>query len=187
MVNRTSMPNIEEHKAKFRIDPPGIIAGSLPAKAAALVMEWLLLHQQELRDAYAEAGLAGTTGKILLSNKAMPAIAYPQTIVKAEVPPALLPQALVRGRLYGRSGHLAHSSTFWCLHPAILRFLARSQWNTAPSSGREDIDLSPESLRAYCEAGRRDLLNQRESALRLRPPAGKKVKSYGKVALHRGH
>ena len=54
-----------EHKAKFRIDPPGIIAGSLPGKAAALVMEWLLLHQQELREAYARAERAEPPGKIL--------------------------------------------------------------------------------------------------------------------------
>lgn len=37
-----------EHEALIRIDPLGILQGSLPPKALSLVMEWAALHQREL-------------------------------------------------------------------------------------------------------------------------------------------
>ena len=36
------------HSAQVRIDPPGTIGGSLPPKALALVIEWTVLHRDEL-------------------------------------------------------------------------------------------------------------------------------------------
>lgn len=37
-----------EHEALLKIDPLGILKGYLPPKALSLVMEWAMLHQQEL-------------------------------------------------------------------------------------------------------------------------------------------
>lgn len=34
--------------AAFHIDPPGILHGELPPRAAGLVMEWARLHRDEL-------------------------------------------------------------------------------------------------------------------------------------------
>jgi hypothetical protein len=39
-------------KAEFRIDPLGLLKGRLPPRALALVMEWAMLHQAELLDAW---------------------------------------------------------------------------------------------------------------------------------------
>ena len=38
-----------EHEALITIEDSRIIAGDLPARAVALVREWMLLHQAELR------------------------------------------------------------------------------------------------------------------------------------------
>lgn len=38
-----------EHKASIMIDPPGLLAGSLPPRALGLVMEWTSLHRDELQ------------------------------------------------------------------------------------------------------------------------------------------
>lgn len=37
-----------EHEALIRIEPLGIIQGSLPPRALSLVMEWAALHNKEL-------------------------------------------------------------------------------------------------------------------------------------------
>lgn len=37
-----------EHEALLRIDPLGILKGYLPPKALSLVIEWAMIHQQEL-------------------------------------------------------------------------------------------------------------------------------------------
>lgn len=37
-----------EHEAVIGIDPPRILAGSLPPRALGLVMEWAVLHLDEL-------------------------------------------------------------------------------------------------------------------------------------------
>ena len=38
------------HEAVVGIDPLAVLAGDLPARAAALVLEWAALHQQELME-----------------------------------------------------------------------------------------------------------------------------------------
>lgn len=37
-----------EYEALLRIDPLGILKGYLPPKALSLVIEWAMIHQQEL-------------------------------------------------------------------------------------------------------------------------------------------
>lgn len=37
-----------EHEALIKIEPLGILQGSLPPRALSLVMEWAALHQEEL-------------------------------------------------------------------------------------------------------------------------------------------
>lgn len=37
-----------EHEALLRIEPLGILKGHLPPKALSLVIEWAVIHQQEL-------------------------------------------------------------------------------------------------------------------------------------------
>jgi hypothetical protein len=39
-------------QAEFRIDPPGLLKGSLSPRALALVVEWAALHQAELLEAW---------------------------------------------------------------------------------------------------------------------------------------
>jgi hypothetical protein len=38
-----------DHKATFMIDPVSLLTGELPARVVALVTEWAVLHQDELR------------------------------------------------------------------------------------------------------------------------------------------
>lgn len=38
-----------EYEAKIGIDPIGFLRGSLPPRAAAMVIEWAVYHQQALR------------------------------------------------------------------------------------------------------------------------------------------
>ena len=38
-----------EHQAEFDIETLGVIAGELPRRAHTLVVEWALLHKDELR------------------------------------------------------------------------------------------------------------------------------------------
>ena len=44
-----------EHEAEIEIRTLGIIGGSLPAKARALVIEWAAMHQQELVERWEDA------------------------------------------------------------------------------------------------------------------------------------
>jgi hypothetical protein len=39
-------------KAQIRIDPPGLLKGRLSPRALSLVMEWAVLHREELLDAW---------------------------------------------------------------------------------------------------------------------------------------
>ena len=39
-----------DSEAQIRIEPVGLLAGHLPARALALVVEWATLHQDELRE-----------------------------------------------------------------------------------------------------------------------------------------
>lgn len=40
------------YKAVFEIDSGAIIAGNLPPKAIGLIVEWMAIHRNELRDAW---------------------------------------------------------------------------------------------------------------------------------------
>jgi hypothetical protein len=44
-----------EFRANIAIDPPRIIAGSLPRRAAGLVIEWTTLHRDELLENWQRA------------------------------------------------------------------------------------------------------------------------------------
>ncbi|MHC4953653.1 MAG: DUF4160 domain-containing protein [Planctomycetota bacterium] len=44
-----------EHKAKFCIDTLGVMRGSLPRRARALVVEWGAIHRAELNDNWIRA------------------------------------------------------------------------------------------------------------------------------------
>jgi len=48
-----------EHRAKITIDTLEITEGNLPRRALAIVLEWAVLHREELRDNWerARAGL----------------------------------------------------------------------------------------------------------------------------------
>jgi len=52
------------HAAKIDIESLGVIDGDLPARALGLVIEWAALHQNELRDAFANAANMQPPGKI---------------------------------------------------------------------------------------------------------------------------
>ncbi len=41
--------------ATFGIEPVQVLRGHLPARAQGLVLEWIALHQRELRDNWTEA------------------------------------------------------------------------------------------------------------------------------------
>jgi len=41
-----------EHEALITIEDSQIFSGSLPPRALSLVREWMLLHKEELRDAW---------------------------------------------------------------------------------------------------------------------------------------
>lgn len=45
-----------EDEALIAIDSLALLAGRLPSRALGLVMEWASLHQQELRQAWLDAG-----------------------------------------------------------------------------------------------------------------------------------
>jgi len=51
-------------KAEIGIAPPGLIRGSLPPKALSLVMEWTVLHQEELIHAWTERTAGRSLPKI---------------------------------------------------------------------------------------------------------------------------
>jgi hypothetical protein len=44
-----------EHEALIRINPLGILKGSLPPKALSLVMEWATMRQKELQNDWKRA------------------------------------------------------------------------------------------------------------------------------------
>ena len=51
-------------EAKISIDPPRIIAGSLPRRAAGLVLEWVALRRSELLDAWNAAQQGRSPGRV---------------------------------------------------------------------------------------------------------------------------
>lgn len=51
-------------EAKVSIDPPRIIAGSLPRRAAAMVLEWVHLRRPELLAAWDRAQQGGSPGRV---------------------------------------------------------------------------------------------------------------------------
>jgi len=53
-----------EREALVRIEPLGVIAGTLPPRAMGLVIEWASLHQQELKYAWERAKSLETPDKI---------------------------------------------------------------------------------------------------------------------------
>jgi hypothetical protein len=53
-----------EHEALVRIEPLGVIAGTLPPRAMGLVIEWASLHQPELKGAWERARNLETPDKI---------------------------------------------------------------------------------------------------------------------------
>lgn len=44
-----------DYDASISIDPPGLLAGKLPPRVLALVVEWAAIHQNELLDDWARA------------------------------------------------------------------------------------------------------------------------------------
>ena len=53
-----------EHEALIRIDTLEIIAGSLPRRARALVLEWASQHREELTENWNRARLGQALSKI---------------------------------------------------------------------------------------------------------------------------
>lgn len=53
-----------EYEALFAIDSLTLIAGSVPARARGLVVEWASLHQEELREAWRRAEALEAPGRI---------------------------------------------------------------------------------------------------------------------------
>ncbi len=53
-----------EHEALFRIDSLELIAGSLPRRAHALVLEWAALHREELIQNWERARLGKSPRQI---------------------------------------------------------------------------------------------------------------------------
>ena len=53
-----------EHRASIDIEGLVVIKGRLPPRALGLVVEWASRHQQELRDAWAQAERLEPPGKI---------------------------------------------------------------------------------------------------------------------------
>ncbi len=51
-------------KAQIRIDPPGLLRGTLPPRALAMVVEWASMHQAELMASWFEASQDRVPGKI---------------------------------------------------------------------------------------------------------------------------
>jgi hypothetical protein len=51
-------------EALVAIDPPQIIAGSLPRRAAAMVLEWVALRRSELLAAWDAAQQGSSPGKV---------------------------------------------------------------------------------------------------------------------------
>ncbi len=52
------------HEAVLSIETLAVIEGKLPPRAAGLVTEWVLLHQQELREAWKKAKSLQPPGRI---------------------------------------------------------------------------------------------------------------------------
>lgn len=52
------------HTAKFDVETLALIEGSLPARAAGMVIEWATLHQEELREAFRKAAALERPQKI---------------------------------------------------------------------------------------------------------------------------
>ena len=53
-----------EYEALININTLGIISGKLPGRALGLMMEWALLHQDELRELWQKARNLEPLGKI---------------------------------------------------------------------------------------------------------------------------
>ncbi len=53
-----------EYEALVRIENLSVLAGSMPARALGLVVEWASLHQEELRAAWRRASENQVPGKI---------------------------------------------------------------------------------------------------------------------------
>lgn len=51
-------------KASIRIDPPGLLAGSLPPRQLGQVIEWAALHADELLAAWDQAATGHLPGQI---------------------------------------------------------------------------------------------------------------------------
>lgn len=51
-------------KAVIRIDPPAVMAGDLPPRALAMVIEWAMLHREALSENFAAARLGQPMQKI---------------------------------------------------------------------------------------------------------------------------
>ena len=84
----------------------------------------------------------------------MPAIAYPQTIVKAEVPRPFYLKLWFADGFTGEvdvSPILQRAGVFTPLSDPQIFSEVRVEYGTVVWPG--DVDLSPESLRAYCEEG----------------------------------
>ena len=53
-----------EHSALINIQTMGVFSGQLPPRAQGMVIEWALLHQTELQDAWERARNLEPLGKI---------------------------------------------------------------------------------------------------------------------------
>ena len=53
-----------EHEAVIAISDLSVLAGSLPARAHGLVVEWASLHQDELRQSWSRAEVDEDPGRI---------------------------------------------------------------------------------------------------------------------------
>ena len=51
-------------EAQVAIDPPRIIAGTLPRRASAMVLEWVELRREELLAAWNQAQQGNSPGKV---------------------------------------------------------------------------------------------------------------------------
>jgi len=53
-----------EYEALIEIDTLAVLRGELPRRALALVLEWAVLHRQELRSAWRSARTGVSLGRI---------------------------------------------------------------------------------------------------------------------------
>ena len=58
------MPFIGEYEALIEVDTLAVFRGSLPRRALALVLEWVALHRDELREAWRRARAGETLNEI---------------------------------------------------------------------------------------------------------------------------